>query len=268
MKENDEQILKIAKESARQAGELLLQAFGQLEPSQIDLKGKGDYVTELDRRAEQIIIDHIKKHFPHHRIQAEESGMDIQCSEFCWLIDPLDGTANYVHHVPIFAVSIGILKGDIIRSGVIYYPHMDEMFWAVKNQGAFLNGQPISVSKRIEMGYAMLATGFPWRSKQYIDPYIDSFKELLIKTTGIRRKGSAAIDLAYTACGRFDGFWEMKLNAWDLAAGVLLIEEAGGVVSDFKGGNHYLVSGNIIAGNKQIHQQILDIIKPRLSNIP
>jgi len=267
MKENEDQLLNIAKDAARAAGEILLKEFGRLNPSQIDLKGKGDYVTELDLRAEQIILDRIKAHYPHHGIRAEESGTDVQCSEYCWLIDPLDGTANYVHQVPVFAVSIAVLKGDTIRLGVVFYPHMDEMFWAMKGKGAFLNGKPISVSKRTEMNYAMLATGFPWRSKQYIDPYIATFKELLMKTTGIRRKGAAAIDLAYTACGRFDGFWEMKLNAWDIAAGVLLIEEAGGAVSDFSGGREYLVSGNIVAGNKSIHKQILDIVKPRLSGI-
>ncbi len=259
-------MLETAQEAARTGGSILMDAFGTLRQNQIDLKGRGDYVTELDRRSEEAIIQMIRARYPDHAINAEESG-ESGHSPFRWLVDPLDGTANYVQGIPIFAVSIAVLKGDDILAGVVFHPDRDEMFTAVRQGGAFLNGRPIRVSDRQKMAYAMLASGFPWRSKDYLDPYLECFKRLFLDAAGIRRMGAAAIDLAYTACGRFDGFWEMKLGPWDIAAGILLIREAGGVATDFHGGEAFLSSGNVVAGSKNIHSQILEVIRDNLAHI-
>lgn len=260
-------MLETAREAAQCGGDILMQEFGKLTDLQIDLKGKGDYVTELDRRSEKAIIGRIKEDFPGHIIQAEESGEEIQKSSYRWIIDPLDGTANYVQGIPVYGVSVALKKESDILIGVVYYPDRDEMFWAEKGEGAFLNGERIRVSSRKDMAYAMLASGFPWRSRHHLDAYMACFKELFLRAAGIRRMGSAAIDLAYTACGRFDGFWEMQLGPWDIAAGILLIQEAGGVVTDFLGGEGYFASGNVVAGNPFIHEKILRVIRKHLSGV-
>ena len=267
MSPEDAAFLETAREAARLAGEVLSREFGRLRMSQIGIKGRGDYVTELDCRSEEIIIEHIKKSFPGHIIHAEESGEEHRDSAYRWLVDPLDGTANYVQGIPMYGVSIAVLSGVEIRVGVVYDPERDEMFWAVSGEGAFLNGDRIQVSEKNEMAYSMLASGFPWRSKNHIDPYVDCFKHLFIQAAGIRRMGAAAVDLAYTACGRFDGFWEMKLGPWDIAAGVLLVEEAGGAVTDFQGTNQYMKTGNVVAGNPVIHRMILNETQEHLSRI-
>ena len=267
MMDETQRMLETAKEAAQCGGEILMQEFGKLTDSQIDLKGKGDYVTELDRRSEQAIIGRIKEDFSGHIIQAEESGEEIQKSSYRWIIDPLDGTANYVQGIPVYGVSIALKKRDVVLMGVVYYPDRDEMFWATRGDGAFLNGERIRVSTRKDMAYAMLASGFPWRSRTYLDSYMACFRELFLGAAGIRRMGSAAIDLAYTACGRFDGFWEMKLGPWDIAAGILLIQEAGGVVTDFLGGDGYFASGNVVAGNPFIHKKIVHVTRRHLSGV-
>jgi myo-inositol-1(or 4)-monophosphatase len=235
--------------------------------AKIALKGKGDYVTELDNRSEQAIIQHIKKNYPDHTIYAEESGR--ASGEMCcqWFIDPLDGTANYVQGIPLFSVSVAFLEEGEIKIGVVYDPHREEMFWAEKGKGAFLNETRIHVSKKKQSEYAMLGTGFPWRIKPCLDDYLASFRELFLLTSGIRRMGSAALDLAYTACGRFDGFWEMKLKPYDIAAGVLLVQEAGGIVTDFGGGEEYMTSGNIVGASPFIHPQIVSVTKKYLNQV-
>ncbi len=265
--EEDRHMLETAKEAARIGGEILKQGFGKLTQSQIDLKGMGDYVTDSDRLSETEILRHIKKTYPTHILHAEESGVECHESPYRWIIDPLDGTANYIQEIPIYGVSIAVKKKTDILLGVVYHVDRDEMFWAVRGEGACLNGQPIRVSSREDMAYTMLASGFPWRSKDYMDPYMDCFKELFLSAAGIRRMGSAAIDLAYTACGRFDGFWEMKLGPWDIAAGILLVQEAGGVVTDFRGEHEYLVSGNVVAGNPAIHGIMLEMTRRHLAHI-
>lgn len=259
--------LETAKEAARVGGAILQEEFGKLKASQIGFKGKGDYVTEIDRKSEDAILQVIRKAFPQHRLHAEESGKHAADSLCCWFVDPLDGTANYVQGISLYCVSIALEVDGDIKVAVVFHPDREEMFWAVRGQGAFLNGEPIHVSKKERMAYSMLASGFPWRSKPYVDAYLSCFKRLFLASAGIRRMGSAAIDLAYTACGRFDGFWEMKLGPWDIAAGVLLIEEAGGVVTDFNGGKDYLTSGNVVAGNPAIHQEILGATCQHLSII-
>ena len=267
MKEEMDRILEVARKAAEIGGEILLQAFGKLHQKQIALKGVGDYVTEIDRESERAIIDIIKEKFPDHVIHAEESGKENRESSYRWLIDPLDGTANYVQGIPIFGISIALMKENETLMGLVSYPERDEMFWALKGGGAFLNGREIHVSAKSDMSRVMLASGFPWRSKNYLDSYLASFKELFRSVAGVRRMGSAAIDLAYTACGRFDGFWEMKLKPWDISAGILLVEEAGGVVTDFKGEKGYAESGNVVAGNPFVHEKILKTIQPYLSQI-
>ena len=263
-----EAFLITAKDAALMGGRLLLAEFGRLSESQINLKGKGDYVTELDHRSEETILRRIREEFPDHILHAEESGLEARNSEYRWLIDPLDGTANYVQGIPMYAVSVALLKGKDILVGVVYHPDRDELFLATRGGGAFLNDHPILVSRKQAMRNATLASGFPWRSKQYMDSYLNCFKHLLSEAAGIRRMGSAAIDLAYTACGRFDGFWEMKLGPWDMAAGILLVEEAGGIVTDFHGGKAYFSSGNVVAGSPAIHAGILKQTRAWLSDIP
>lgn len=258
-------MLEIAKQAAREAGGILMDAFGRLDSDQVDLKGSGDYVTDLDKRSEAAIIRTIRAAYPDHAVQAEESGWDREGASVRWIIDPLDGTANYVQSIPVFAVSIAAVEGDELKTGVIFDPVHDELFWAEKGGGAFLNGRPIHVSAKKEMAYSMLASGFPWRSKAQIRPYLTCFRELFLEAAGIRRMGAAAIDLAYTACGRFDGFWEMKLHAWDIAAGILIIEEAGGRATDFEGGRNFLQTGNVVAGNIHVHPQILKVVRSHLS---
>lgn len=260
-------ILETAREAAREAGEILMEAFGRLSSDQVGLKGRGDYVTELDRRSEQAIIRRIHRDYPDHGIQAEESGWRQGGAAVRWIIDPLDGTANYVQSIPMFAVSIAVAEGDELQAGVILDPVHDELFWAEKGKGAFLNGRPIHVSDKREMAYSMLASGFPWRSKEHVTPYLACFRELFLDAAGIRRMGAAALDLAYTACGRFDGFWEMRLHAWDIAAGILIIEEAGGRATDFHGGRDFLRTGNVVAGNIHIQSRILKIVRSHLSDI-
>jgi len=262
-----DQFLHVAKESALIGGDILNRGFRKLLKDQIRLKGIGDYVTELDHASERAIVENIRKSFPSHQIIAEESGVGENFSPYRWYIDPLDGTTNYVHHVAIFSISVAVSYENETLVGVVYDPYHKEMFWAIKGQGAFLNGMPIRVSEKKELQECFLASGFPWRSKMYLDAYLNSFRDLFNLCAGIRRLGSAALDLSYTACGRFDGFWEMKLKPWDIAAGVLILEEAGGKVSDFRGENHFMKSGNVVAGNPLVFPMILEIVKKHLSGI-
>lgn len=262
-----DKLLSVAKESAQIGGEILNRGFRKLLKDQVKLKGIGDYVTELDHASEKAMVEHIRKTFPPHQIIAEESGIGESKSPYRWYIDPLDGTTNYVHHVAIFSISVAVAYENETLAGVVYDPYHKEMFWAVKGQGAFLNGMPILVSDKQDLQECFLASGFPWRSKMYLDAYLNSFRDLFERCAGIRRLGSAALDLSYTACGRFDGFWEMKLKSWDITAGILILKEAGGKVSDFRGENHFMESGNVVAGNPLIFPKILEIVKKHLSHI-
>ncbi|MBN2030436.1 inositol monophosphatase [bacterium] len=265
--QKETELLETAKQATQIGGRILVEKFGTLQQNQIAFKDRGDYVTELDYRSEEAIIRHIKKHYSHHSIYAEESGKE-EGEKYCqWIIDPLDGTANYVQGIPMFSISIAFVEDKEIKIGVVYDPLREEMFWAEKGKGAFLNGKRIAVSTKKEMEYGMLGTGFPWRLKPCLDAYLESFKELFLLTTGIRRMGSAALDLAYTACGRFDGFWEMKLKPYDIAAGVLLVQEAGGIVTDMRGGNEYMASGNIVGASLAMHEQIVHVTKKYLCHV-
>ena len=266
MAENSD-LLKTAREAALEGGEILNKGFRRLKEDQIKLKGAGDFVTELDHRSEEAVIGRIRRSFPEHVIQAEESGIAEGESDFRWYIDPLDGTTNYVHGVPFYSVSIAVSRNDEMVAGVVFDPAHGEMFWAVKGEGAFLNGTRIRVSRKEALRDSFLASGFPWRSKQYLELYLDSFRVLFSGSAGVRRMGSAAIDLSYTACGRFDGFWEMRLKPWDIAAGALIVREAGGVVSDFVGEQQYLKTGNLLAANPDIFPEMLQIVKRHLAGV-
>jgi myo-inositol-1(or 4)-monophosphatase len=207
-----------------------------------------------------MIVEIIKAHFPEHGIIAEEGGASQTKHEYTWFIDPLDGTTNFIQNLPHFSVSIALQKGSKIIAGVVFNPVLNEMFSAAAGEGAFLNDQPIRVNNDANFDRAVLATGFPHRFKTYLPKYVLAFQEIMLNCSGVRRWGSAALDLAYTACGRYHCFWELGLSSWDVAAGALIVQEAGGVVTDFWGGQNYLESGYMIAGSERIHLKLKEIL--------
>ena len=253
--------LNIAVKAARRAATVINRASTQLDLLTVQSKSPNDFVTEVDRAAEQAIIEVLRDAFPGHGILAEESGESGPESEFTWIIDPLDGTTNFIHGLPQYAVSIAQTKNGVLEHAVVYDPNTNEMFTASRGAGAFLNDRRIRVSRRTRLNESLIGTGFPFRQFDHVDAYLAMFKELTQKTAGIRRPGAASLDLAYVAAGRFDGFWEMGLSPWDMAAGVLLIQEAGGLVSDLSGEANYLATGNLVAGSPKIFGQLLPIIQ-------
>ena len=228
-------------------------------------KQQSDYVTEVDRAAEAAIIDVLREAYPAHSILAEESGSSGPESEYQWIIDPLDGTTNFIHGFPQYAISIAVAHKGSLAHAVVYDTNRNELFVASKGAGAFLNDKRIRVSKLTRLADALLGTGFPYRSFDHIDTYLAIFRELIQKSSGLRRPGAAALDLAYVAAGRLDAFFEIGLSPWDMAAGSLLISEAGGLVSDLTGESAYMATGNIIAGNPKIFSQLLQVISPHLN---
>lgn len=258
--------LAVAREAALQAGVILKEHFGKISPSMINEKATNDYVTVVDRRSEDIIKEHIKSHFQNHNIMAEESPAERHSSPFLWIIDPLDGTMNYIHGLPSFAVSIALAIEGSLAMGLIYEPLRENIYSAIRGHGSFKNDRRIHVSSSETLSTSLIATGFPFRIKSVIDSYLRVFKDLFMRATGIRRGGSACLDLAYTAEGIFGGFFECALSPWDIAAGALLVEEAGGVVTDFEGKNQYLKTGNIIAGTKGVQREMLKIIQATFRN--
>lgn len=253
--------LNVAREAALQAGAVLKEHFGKLNPSMIDEKAKNDFVTDVDKKSEEIIKNYIRYHFHDHDILAEESAAESNSSPFRWIVDPLDGTSNYIHGLTNFAVSIALEHEGELIAGLIYEPQREIIYSATKGQGTFRNDKRIRVSQTETLNTSLIATGFPFRIKDVIDTYLKAFRELFMHASGIRRGGSACLDLAYTAEGIFGGFFECDLSPWDMAAGALLVKEAGGVVTDFKGGDHYLKTGNIIAGTNAVHKDMLKIIQ-------
>ena len=253
--------LNIAVRAARSAGNVIIRNLGKLDTLAIHTKDRNDFVTEVDQQAEREIIYTLRKAFPDHGILAEESGLR-EGDENQWIIDPLDGTTNFLHGFPQFAVSIAMRHKGRMEHGVIYDPLRQELFTASRGAGAMLNDRRIRVTKRKTLEGSLLGTGFPFKSQHHLETYLDMFRALFPQTAGIRRAGSAALDLAYVASGRLDGFWEIGLNIWDMAAGVLLIQEAGGLSSDFSGGHNHLESGNIVAGNPKLFAEILKTIRP------
>lgn len=257
--------LNIAIRGATEAGKIILRNLNKLDSINIQSKGRNDFVSEVDFMAEQTIINILQSSYPDHDILGEESGnvAGTKKSDFQWIIDPLDGTTNYLHGFPMYAVSIALQKRGVLQAGVVFDPLKEELFTAAIGEGAFLNQRRLRMSGCSKMSKALIGTGFPFKNLPALDRYIEMFRRIFPETAGVRRAGSAALDLAYLAAGRLDGFWEMDLKPWDIAAGVLLIKEAGGVISDFNGGDEYLQSGNVVGGCLKIHQELLDLVNGR-----
>lgn len=257
-------ILNIAIKAARRAGQIINRASNDLDIIKVTAKQQNDFVTEVDRTAEAAIIEILQEAYPNYGILAEESGeiagKGTRDAEFQWIIDPLDGTTNFIHGLPHYAVSIALARNGIVEHGLIFDPNRNNLYTASKGGGAFLNDRRIRVSKRLHLQDALIGTGFPYRVFNHIDAYLAIFKELTEKSAGMRRPGAASLDLAYVASGYYDGFWEFGLSPWDMAAGALLIAEAGGLVSDLSGEAAYLSSGNIVAGNPKVFAQLLKLI--------
>lgn len=237
----------------------------RVDDLKFESKGRNDFVSDVDRAAEAAIIQELKSRFPSHAILAEESG-EHGSGDFVWIIDPLDGTTNYLHGMPQFAVSIALKHKDQLECAVVYDPMREEMYTAARGQGAQLNDRKIRVATRQSLEGALIGTGFPFRDQQHIDAYLGMFKAMTLTTAGVRRPGCASLDLAYVAAGRTDGFWELGLSPWDCAAGALLIKEAGGTITDLSGGERFLETGNMVAGNLKVHRSMLDLLTPFLND--
>ena len=255
--------LNIMVKAARRASQIINRASQDLEHLKVSAKQYNDFVTEVDKAAEAAIIEILREAYPDYGILAEESGFaagEGSGNEYQWIIDPLDGTTNFIHGFPQYAVSIALAHKGQVQQAVIYDPVRNEMFTASKGGGAFVNERRIRVGKCIKLENALLGTGFPFRIFTHLDAYMAILKDFTQRTAGIRRLGSASLDLAYVASGRLDGFWEFGLSPWDIAAGCLLITEAGGLVGDLSGGEDYLKTGNLIAGSPKIFSQVLQVI--------
>ncbi len=259
--------LDTAIKAAKLAGEVLLRNLGKLSKEDIGLKQASDFVTRVDKESEVLIISILKERFPDHFFLAEESARAPETEQYRWIIDPLDGTTNYIHQFPVFCISIALEYKREIVLGVVYEPLRDELFSSEKGRGAFLNNAPISVSSVRSLKDCLITTGFPFRKKETIDSYLNLFKNVFLRISDMRRAGSAALDLAYLACGRCEGFFEIGLSPWDIAAGSILIKEAGGVITDFSGGDEYLATGNVIAGVPSVHNEILTEVKKVFAGI-
>ncbi|HKJ10140.1 MAG TPA: inositol-1-monophosphatase [Gammaproteobacteria bacterium] len=256
-------MLNIAVRAARTAGDLIVRHLDRVDQLTVKSKHRNDFVTEVDRQAEQAIIRVLRKAYPDHGILAEESGTQAG-DDYCWIIDPLDGTTNFLHGFPQFAVSIALRHQGRLEQGVVYDPLRQELFTATRGSGAQLNNRRIRVGRLTGLEGALLGTGFPFKMQEYLDAYLAMFRTLFMDTAGIRRAGAAALDLAYVAAGRLDGFWEIGLKPWDMAAGALLIQEAGGIVGDFTGGHAFMDSGNVVAGNPKVFAAVIRAIRPHL----
>ncbi len=256
-------LLNIAIRAARRAGEVIVRSLNRLESLTITSKGRNDFVSEVDRMAEQEIIGVIHRHYPDHAILAEESGRSGE-HDTVWIIDPLDGTTNFLHGFPTFAVSIACQQKGRLEHAVVYDPMRQELFTATRGSGAHLDNHRIRVSKQRTLEGALIGTGFPFRSNMhYIEPYLAMLKAAMLSTAGVRRPGAAALDLAYVAAGRIDGFWEIGLAPWDTAAGTLLIQEAGGRIGTLTGGE-YVQGGDVIAGTPKVYAALLELFAPHV----
>ena len=246
-------LLNVAVMAARSAGNLLARKMLNLDKLKVEEKSRNDFVSDADRDAERVVIETIRKHYPEHAVLAEESGADGD-SDTVWIIDPLDGTTNFLHGFPVFAVSIAVAVAGRVEHGVVYDPLRQELFTASRGSGAQLDGRRIRISGLTRLDRALIGTGFPYRlSQQEMGPYLGMLESVLRNTAGVRRPGAAALDLAYVAAGRLDGFWETNLERWDLAAGSLLIREAGGIVSGLDGSEDFLDTGHILTGTPKIY---------------
>lgn len=258
-------LMTIAIRAARSAGNIISRHANELDNLNVEQKSRNDFVSEVDKLAESEIIDTIKKAYPDHAILAEESGQHGD-SDHVWMIDPLDGTTNFLHGYPQYAVSIACKIRNHIEIAVVYNPATDELFTAERGRGAMLNNKRIRVSPRPNLDGALIATGIPFSPDRDFDAYLDVLRKFMGRPAGIRRGGAAALDLAYVAAGRVDGYWEGMLKPWDVAAGILLVQEAGGLVSDFENNKDYLSNGNIVAGNPKMHADIMAQLKGYVPN--
>jgi myo-inositol-1(or 4)-monophosphatase len=259
-------LLNIAISAARAAGNIIIRYMNRVDSLTVASKRRNDFVSEVDRLAEQEIMTIIRRAHPNHAILAEESGVH-GADEYLWLVDPLDGTTNFLHGFPQYAVSIALKHKHTLQLGVIYDPFKEELFAAYRGAGATLNNRRIRVSRASGMTGALLGTGIPYRPEQQdLDAYLATLKALIQDTAGVRRAGSAALDLAYVACGRLDGYWEFGLKPWDYSAGVTLVQEAGGLVGDMSGGPGFMQTGDVLAASPKVYQAMLRTLRPHLAN--
>ncbi|RKP50405.1 inositol monophosphatase family protein [Trinickia fusca] len=255
-------MLNIAVKAARRAGQIINRASLDLEQVQISKKQHNDFVTEVDKAAEAAIIETLKTAYPDHAILAEESGESEQESDYQWIIDPLDGTTNFIHGLPYYCVSIALSHRGIVTQAVVYDPTRNDLFTASRGRGAYLNDRRIRVGRRDRLADALIGTGFPFRENDHLEAYCGLFADMTRACAGLRRPGAAALDLANVAAGRMDGFFEQGLSPWDVAAGGLLITEAGGLVGNYTGESDFLRLGEIVAGNPKIYAQMVPILSP------
>ncbi len=257
-------MVNIAVRAARGAGTIIARNANRLDRVQIERKGDNDFVTDVDRQSEQEVIQTLKRAYPDHAIIGEESGGEAD-SDYVWVIDPLDGTTNFIHGFPHFAVSIALLYRGSVEVGVVYDPTRDELFTAKRGGGATLDGRRLRMTQRRGLEEAIMGTGFPFKWPEHLPAYMGMFEDVLRHSGDIRRTGSAALDLAWLASNRLDGFWEIGLNPWDIAAGTLFIREAGGIVSDLEGGERHLERGDVAAGSPKLIKELLRTIRPHLT---
>jgi myo-inositol-1(or 4)-monophosphatase len=252
-----DEFLDFAVDLAREAGDRLCDGFGQVARGEVDYKGWRNLVTRFDREVEEKMVERIRREFPDHAILAEEGGGQAGASEYRWVIDPLDGTTNYVHRHPIYCVSVALEDQDGVLAGVVFAPHLDELFTALRGRGAQFNlERPLRVSEEDQLSRALLASGFAYRQGEEVNSNLENWSRLSMVSRGLRRCGAAALDLAYVADGRYDGFWELYLSPWDVAAGALLVREAGGRVTDGLGGERWPDGSSIVASNGRLHEEI------------
>jgi myo-inositol-1(or 4)-monophosphatase len=257
-----DEIVRVAESAAREAGALLLGQFGHLDQAKIRSKSAArDLVTAADVASERLLVERLRRAFPGHSIEAEEEVRDARDDRPRWYLDPLDGTVNFVHELPAFSVSMGLYLGREPLAGVVHLPKLAETFTARRGGGAFLGGRAIHVSETATLGEAVLATGFPYRRNELPNNNVDNFNRFILDIRGIRRMGSAAMDLAYVAAGRFDGYWELHLSPHDVAAGALLVREAGGVVKDAHGGDDWLRCGHVVAAGPNLFEKIRERVR-------
>jgi len=257
-------MLNTAVRAARSAGDLIVRSQERQDEIPVDTKGRHDFVTSVDRVAEETIVNQLHKAYPDHAIVAEEGGTHQEGSRYRWIVDPLDGTTNFIQGLPHVGVSIALEVDGKLDQAVIYDPFKNDLFTASRGSGAQLNERRIRVSERKGLDGSVLATGFPFKYPELMEPYLDTFRGFIRHTSGIRRWGSAALDLAYVACGRYDGYWEFKLSPWDVAAGILLVREAGGIVTDFNGGDDIYATGHVLAANPRVHRAMAGEIRDRV----
>lgn len=258
-------MLNTAIKAARKAGSFIVRASEDINSLTINTKKINDFVSEVDVNSEQIIIETLKDAYPNHAFLGEETGLSHD-AENLWIIDPLDGTTNFLHEFPQYCISIALLQKGEITQAVIFDPNRNDLFTASKGQGAFLNDRRIRVSKKRKLKESLIGTGLPFRDFKHLKTYLSMLEEVVLNTQGIRRPGSAALDLAYVAAGWLDGFWEIGLSKWDIAAGGLLIKEAGGIVSDFSAKDNWLESGNIVCSNSLIYENFIKLLQLHLTD--